>query len=82
MVGLYEFKMMPLAAQAEYIWDNGKFLATRRAGRFTINLYYLGSYFAEVMYAADNLNEIADIRTFISKRNLGSYNVDIDLDTL
>ena len=82
MLGLYDFKMLPLAAQAEYIWDNGKFLATRRAGRFTVNLYYLGSYFAEVMYEADNLNEIADIRTFISKRNLSSYNIDIDPDKL
>lgn len=81
MLGHYEFKMLPLPEQPQYIWDNGTYLAyLQEEGKYR-NLYHLGSFFTEVWYEPES-NQITNIRTFTSRGCLEPHLLNISLNGL
>lgn len=72
---LYEFIILNLEERAEYIWENGTFLATDPAKG---NLYSVGDFFAEILYDEDR-NMISDIKCFKTTTKLAPYFDLVDL---
>jgi len=72
MLSLYQFKSLTLPEQAEYSRLEGRYLATRKIGKYQLRLYQLSGYFVEVFHQTSD-QEITDLRPFISRRNLEPY---------
>ncbi|QNH60769.1 hypothetical protein [Hymenobacter sediminicola] len=79
---LYAFNQLPLNAQIGLVVFEGTFL-TNRFGEHGdyINLYHMGSFFAELYYDAE-LNYMHACRTFVSSSQLEAYMDFIDLPAL
>lgn len=73
---LYEFNRLDLAARASNVFYLGTFLASC-PGRG--NLYNMGDFFAEVLYNQET-NDIQDVRSFRTTRNLEPYLDNIKVD--
>jgi hypothetical protein len=75
----YHFGLLPMAEQLGITLMEGTFLATRfnEAGA-TINLYHMGSFFAEVYYDPQ-INHLHHCRTFRSSAPLEAYTDTIEL---
>jgi hypothetical protein len=43
-LGIYEFNIMPINEQANYLWENGTFLANRVKGSMKIQLLVLDRF--------------------------------------
>ena len=72
MLGLYAFNSLSLPDQLNYLQDEGRYLARRNIGSYYLKLYDLGSFYVELKYSLKT-NQLEDVRTFISKKNLGPY---------
>jgi hypothetical protein len=72
MLSLYQFKSLSLPEQAEYARLEGRYLATRKIGRYQLRLYQLSGFFVEVFHQAGD-QEVTDLRPFISRKNLEAY---------
>ncbi|UOQ75124.1 hypothetical protein [Hymenobacter cellulosilyticus] len=46
----YAFRVLPFEQRLAVIWAEGTFLATRWEEENAVNLYHLGTFFAEVYY--------------------------------
>ena len=68
---LLEFNALNLTEKAEAVW-RGTFLAEREAEGFTIQLYSLDSFYAELFYDPA-ANKITEFRAFTSRQQLGPY---------
>ena len=77
MLGIYEFNQLTINEKANYLWENGTFLAAKDR----INLYSLHNFFVEVYYHTE-LNKISDIKVFRSLSKLHDYLTDIDITSL
>ena len=66
---LYDFNRLTQAEKAEHVFHFGNFLASCQERG---NLYDMGGFFAEVIYNGD-LNEIQEVRSFRTQRNLEPY---------
>jgi len=75
------FDQLPLQAQLGLVVFEGTFLATRFEEEDTVNLYHMGSFFAEVYYDPE-VNHLHHCRTFVRKEELEDYAVYIDLPEL
>ena len=51
---LFEFNTLPMQYQAQFTWDNGEFLSSRRTEAHVINLYYTKNFFIEVHFSLRN----------------------------
>ena len=51
---LFEFNTLPMQYQAQFTWDNGVFLSSRKTEAHVINLYYTRKFFVEVHYSLRN----------------------------
>ena len=81
MMSLKEYESLPVDLQANYLWDNGRYLTSCRDHRYCINLYSLHSYFVEVWYDT-RLNHIHAITAFTNSRRLDSYLESVSVSSL
>ncbi|TGE29748.1 hypothetical protein [Hymenobacter metallicola] len=77
----YGFRALPFPEQLAVIWAEGTFLATRWEEEDAVNLYHMGTFFAEVFYDPDE-NKMLSTRTFTSRECLLDYAVFIKLNDL
>jgi hypothetical protein len=61
MLTIFQLQHLPLNEQAQYVWDNGDFYATKLEKEQSINLYSLGNLSAEVVYNEET-NTIVEVR--------------------
>ena len=76
---IYQFNLMPLKEQAQYTWEHGIYLATRKVDTYKVNLNHLDKFFAEVFYKPDK-NVIVNIKFFKSKKCLEPYLENIEFN--
>ncbi|WP_266204566.1 hypothetical protein [Pontibacter kalidii] len=72
------FNTHTLAGRLEIIWAHGNFIAYRGRRGYRIELYNLGSFFAEVWYNPEN-DYISLVRGFTSNKALEPYITQVDL---
>ncbi len=72
---LVEFNTLPMQYQAQFTWDNGIFLATRKTDAHVINLYYTKKFFVEVHFSLRN----EGIDMIVSFTNLDKLQPFLDL---
>ena len=48
---LFDFNTLPLQYQAQYTWDHGAFLASRKTEAHVVNLYHTRKFFVEVHFS-------------------------------
>ncbi|MCX2741730.1 hypothetical protein [Pontibacter anaerobius] len=72
------FNTHTLAGRLEIIWARGNFIANRGRRGYRIELYDLGSFFAEIWYNPEN-DYISLVRGFTSKKALEPYITQVDL---
>ena len=80
-LGIYEYNIMPLNEQADYLWDNGTFLANRVKGTMKIQLHSLSNFYVEVFYKSKE-NKIIELKPFKAVRCLEPYLDQIDVNQL
>ncbi|PRY02947.1 hypothetical protein CLV24_14416 [Pontibacter ummariensis] len=78
---LYEFNYFSKDERADLIWDLGSLIAIRYDGGYSVVLYHMGEFFAEVKYSAQH-NHIVSVRGFKSKTYLEPYLEMVDLSEL
>jgi len=71
MLTLYDFNRLNTNEKAEAVWK-GTFLADRRDGGLTVQLYRLDAFYVEVFYHAGS-NQIVEFRSFSSNNQLAPY---------
>ena len=60
MLSIIELRFLSLNERAQYVWDNGRFITSKVGGIYRINLYWLRSYYVEVVYNSLS-NQIVDV---------------------
>ncbi|GAA4461799.1 hypothetical protein GCM10023189_37690 [Nibrella saemangeumensis] len=80
-LGLYEYNILPIAEQANLLWEHGTYLQNLDGLGKRYVLYQLWDFFVELHYDAD-YNQIEKLRTFKSNRALEPYLNDINLADL
>ncbi len=48
MNAMFNFILLPLVKQTQYIYDNGTRLLSRQVGAYDIDLFSLGNFYAEI----------------------------------
>jgi hypothetical protein len=76
---LFDFNALPLQYQAQYAWDNGTFLSSRRTREHVINLYHTKKFFVEVHFSLRN-EGVDRISSFTKLDNLDPFLEQIELD--
>ena len=71
-MNLYQFNFYSLDKRAEMVWKHGSFLAIRHDGGYSVVLYHMGEFFAEVWYSSAN-NQAHTVRGFKSRKLLEPY---------
>ena len=51
---------MSLNEQVQYVWDNGEFAVSKFEKDYSVNLYWMGSFYAEVIHN-DETNVIVEV---------------------
>lgn len=69
---LFEFNTLPIQYQAQFTWDNGRFLATRQSDTHIINLYYASKFYVEVYFSIRNKG-VDKIISFTDPVDLNPY---------
>ncbi len=75
---LVEFNTLPMQYQAQFTWDNGIFLATRKTKAHVINLYHTKKFFVEVHFSLRN-EGVDKIVSFTNLDNLQPFLDQIEL---
>ena len=78
---LVEFNTLPIQYQAQFTWDNGIFLATRKTNAHVINLYYTKKFFVEVHFSLRN-EGVDKIASFTNLDHLQPFLDQIELSDL
>ncbi|MDF7813593.1 hypothetical protein [Hymenobacter sp. YC55] len=79
---LYAFNRLNLLEQLSIVFTEGTYLAMRRGEKEDrVNLYHLGSFFAEVYYDPQ-ANHLHQCRTFVSTAPLEAYTDQIRLPNI
>lgn len=60
MLSITEMMFLTLQEKAHYVWNNGRYCKSRREDCYRINLYWMGSFYAEVWYNRQT-NQIQDV---------------------
>lgn len=77
----YQFNYHSLDKKAALVWEHGTFMAVRYDGGYSVVLYHLGEFLAEVWYRQED-NEIAMVHGFKSLKILDHYLKQIDIEEL
>ncbi len=72
---------MPIDAQAQHVWEKGRYLMNREGQRNTSNLYAVNSFYVEIWYTREK-NSITAITCFDDMSKLDAYLKCIRLDKL
>ena len=78
---LFDFNTLPLQYQAQFTWDSGVFLASRKTDAHVINLYSTKKFFVEVHYSLKS-EGVDKISSFTNLDNLESFLDQISLQNL
>jgi hypothetical protein len=78
---LFDFNTLPLQYQAQFTWDHGVFLATRKTANHIINLYHARKFFVEVHFSIKN-EGVDMICSFTNMEQLQPYIDQIDIGDL
>lgn len=76
-----EFNRLTLREKANYTFGRGRLLIRRHARYYTVGLFYVEGFFAEVWYDLRS-NDIINIVSFNDSRALDVYIDHIDLNKL
>ncbi|GAB2452624.1 hypothetical protein GCM10011375_39670 [Hymenobacter qilianensis] len=77
------FLGLPFSEQAQVVWQEGTYLATRYEEEDTVGLYHLpAGFFVELSYDHVANELIKRVRTFTSKADLEDYACYVDLTDL
>ena len=76
---IYEFSLLSLDDKAQYIWDNGRHLASTKSPNAVYTLYETPKFYAEITLAN---NKIDSIECFKRGHKLDKYLEHIDLTKL
>ncbi|MCQ6957244.1 hypothetical protein [Mucilaginibacter aquariorum] len=71
MITLYDFHAMTLPEKAATVWE-GTFIGDRPEGELFVQLYNMGTFYAEVFYNRE-INEIVKVRGFKSTKLIEPY---------
>ena len=71
MITLYDFHAMTLPENVAAVWE-GTFIGDRQEGDLSVQLYNLGTFYAEVFYNAE-INEIVKVRGFKGTKLIEPY---------
>jgi hypothetical protein len=80
-VDLLEFNTLPIQYQAQFTWDNGIFLASRKTERHIINLYHTRKFFVEVYFSIKS-EGVDMICSFTHMDQLEPYLDSIDIGSI
>ena len=80
-MNLYEFNMLPIQYQAQFTWDTGVFLASRKTDQQIVNLYYMNKFFTEVHFSIKS-EGVDMICSFTKLEKLSPYLDQIDLSQI
>lgn len=73
MISLLKFNRLTKLQKCAYLWQEGTFISNRfQQNGYSINLYYTGSFYAEVWYNGND-QKVGSIRTFHKLSNLKPY---------
>ena len=78
---LFDFNTLPMQYQAQFTWDNGVFLASRKSDEHVINLYHTEKFYVEVHFSLRN-EGVDMISSFTNINKLQSYLDQIDIGQL
>ncbi len=78
---LFDFNTLPMQYQAQYTWDHGIFLSSRKTEAHVINLYYTKKFFVEVHFSLRS-EGVDMISSFTNLNQLEPYLDQIDLNKL
>ena len=78
---LFDFNTLPMQYQAQYTWDSGVFLSTRKTEAHVVNLYYTKKFFVEVHFSLRS-EGVDMISSFTNIDNLDPFLDQIDLKGL
>jgi hypothetical protein len=67
-----EFLTLPTEEQGGYVFSQGTYLASRQEGTYSINLYYLHTFYCE-LWMDQHSPELDFFRTFTNQRCLYPY---------
>lgn len=67
-----EFKELPPEKRYEYVLKEGKYIAGRSEGKFTINLYAINGFYCEVFYDL-GLSALGELVPFKNIEGLEPY---------
>jgi hypothetical protein len=67
-----EFITLPAHEQGGYVFGQGTYLASRQEGCYSVNLYYLHSFYCE-MWLEQTCPDLDFFRTFTNQRCLAPY---------
>lgn len=76
-----EFNRLALREKANYTFGRGRLLMRRHARYYTVGLFYVEGFFAEVWYDLRS-NDIINIVSFNDSQSLEVYADHIDLNKL
>jgi hypothetical protein len=71
MITLYDFHAMTIQEKAAAVWE-GTSIGDRPEGNLFVQLYNMGTFYAEVFYDQE-LNEIVKVRGFKSTKLIEPY---------
>ncbi len=69
---LFEFNTLPIQYQAQFTWDHGRFLATRKTETHIVNLYFASRFYVEVYFSIRNKG-VDKISSFTDPANLDPF---------
>ena len=78
---LFEFNTLPMQYQAQFTWDNGVFLLSRKTATHVINLYHTRNFFVEVHYSLRN-EGVDIVSSFTNLEKIEPYLDRINLDDI
>ena len=78
-IGLYEFNVLTEDQKAQMVWDFGTFITNKADGKKAVTLYSLSNFYVEIWYNQTE-NQINNIRSFSSIKQLSPYLDDMDVD--
>jgi len=78
-MNLLDFNTLPMHYQAQFTWDHGTFLSSRKSEDHVINLYSTKSFFIEVYFSLRN-EGVDKIISFTNSKNLNPYLDQIRID--
>jgi hypothetical protein len=80
-MNLLEFNMLPMQYQAQFTWDYGNYIASRKTKSHVINLYHTKNFFIEVHFSLKS-EGVDKISSFTNLDHVDGYLARISLKEL